>query len=311
MNYMIKKRLIPILVLMLFAGGKKAFSQHEPMFTQYMFNTLWVNPAYAGTSQALNINAMTRLQWVGLDGAPKTYSAAIHAPITKHKAGVGMTVVNDIFGPIKNTYATGNYAYRVSLNEKLTLSMGIKGGINSYYAGLKDLSLIDKNDPEFQTNERQINPNLGVGFYLYSDNFYVGLSAPRLIETSLNGSYAHDDFKTRNHYYFIGGFIWDLGPKWMLKPAILTSSVANAPITNTITIQFLYDERIWLGGMFRPGDAAGAFFNIKVSDRLTVGYGYDFTFTKISKANIGTHEIMVSFDFIDFSPGKVKSPRYF
>src|SRR6056297_1231772 len=308
---MIKKNVIPIIVILLFSGVSKVFSQNEPMFTQYMFNTLWVNPAYAGTSQALNINALTRLQWVGLEGAPRTYSAAIHAPITRKKAGVGLTVVNDVFGPIKNTFATGNYAYRVSLNEKLTLSMGIKGGINSYFAGYKDLSLIDRDDPEFMADERKINPNLGFGFYLYSDNFYVGLSAPRLLETSLDGDYSHNDFNTRNHYYFIGGFIWELGPKWIFKPAIFTSYVANSPITNNITFQFLYDQRIWLGGMFRPGDALGAFFNIKVSDRVTVGYGYDFTFTEISNTTIGTHEIMVSFDFIDFAPGKVKSPRYF
>jgi len=306
-----KRKIIPLVILFFLFLGNKAFSQGEPMFTQYMFNTLWVNPAYAGTSQALNINALTRLQWVGMDGAPKTYSAAIHAPISGQKAGVGVTVVNDVYGPIKNTYATGNYAYRVSLNEKLTLSMGIKGGVNTYFAGLKDLSLIDEQDPQFEENERRINPNLGFGFYLYSNNFYVGLSAPRLLETSLDGNNANNTFKSRNHYYLIGGFIWELGPNWMFKPAILTSSVANAPISHNITFQFLYDQRIWLGGMFRPGDAAGAFFNIKVSDRLTVGYGYDFTFTEISHANIGTHEIMISFDFIEFAPGKVKSPRYF
>ena len=308
---MIKKRIIPLIILLLLLGLNKGFSQNEPMFTQYMFNKLWINPAYAGTSQALNINALTRLQWVGLEGAPRTYSAAIHSPINKRKAGVGVTVVNDVFGPVKNTFATGNYAYRVSLNKKLTLSMGIKGGINSYFASYKDLKLIDKDDPLFAEDDRTINPNLGFGFYLYSDKFYVGVSAPRLLETSLNGNYSNQDFNTMNHYYFIGGFIWELGPKWLFKPAVFTSYVANTPIKNNISLQFLYDERIWLGGMFRPGDAVGAFFNIKVSDRLTVGYGYDLSFTEISNTNIGTHELMVSFDFIDFSPGKVKSPRYF
>ncbi|MFP4655232.1 MAG: type IX secretion system membrane protein PorP/SprF [Methanohalobium sp.] len=308
---MIKNKTLIVILLLLFVGVNKALSQNEPMFTQYMFNTLWVNPAYAGTREALNINAMTRLQWVGLDGAPKTYSAAMHTPISNKKVGLGLTVVNDIFGPIKNTYATGNYAYRVTLNEQLTLSMGIKGGINSYYANFQDLKLLDRDDPQFETNEKQINPNLGFGFYLYSKDFYVGFSAPRLLETSLDGNYSHNDFKSRNHYYFIGGFIWELDSKWLFKPSLFTSIVADAPMAYNLSFQFLYDERIWIGGMFRPGDALGAFFNIKVSDRLTVGYGYDYTFTEIANTTIGTHEIMFSFDFIEFKPGKVKSPRYF
>src|SRR6056297_1221308 len=311
MKRLIKKKPIAGVILLLMIGFGEVKAQQEPMFTQYMFNTLWVNPAYAGTTRALNINSLTRLQWVGLDGAPKTYSVSLHTPITDKKAGLGLTMVNDVFGPVKNTYLTGNYAYRVMLSENLTLSMGIKGGINSYFAGLKDLSIVDRDDPQFESNERKISPNLGAGLYLYSDKFYMGVSAPKLLETSIDEEYSNGNFETRRHYYFIGGFIWKLAPNWIFKPSVFTQSVSNAPLTHNISFQFLYDQRIWLGAMFRPGDAAGAFFNLKINKRLTIGYGYDFTFSSLSTTNSGSHEIMFSFDFVDFAPGKVKSPRYF
>lgn len=289
----------------------RANAQQEPMFTQYMFNTLSVNPAYAGTRNALNINTLTRLQWVGMDGAPKTFSLGVHTPYDKKKIGVGITLISDEVGPVRNTYFTLNYAYRINLNENVTLSMGIKGGINSYYAGISDLKIRDPEDAEFQKNEKQLNPNLGVGFYLYSDKYYIGVSAPKLIQTKVDKDYASSKNELKRHYYIIGGYIFKINSRWDFKPTVLIKAVSGAPLSNDITMQFLYNNRLWLGAMYRIGDAAGLFLDFKINEQLSAGYGYDFSLNGLSGVNSGSHEIMLSYDFDNLFESKVKSPRYF
>lgn len=292
-------------------GILKINAQQEPMYTQYMFNTLSVNPAYAGTRNALNLNTLTRLQWVGLEGSPKTFSVALHSPINKRKVGLGLTLVTDEVGPVRNTYFTANYAYRLRITDNVTLSMGIKGGISNYYAGLSDLKVNDEEDPHFLSNEKKLSPNVGIGFYLYSEKYYVGFSAPKLIETTVDEEYAASENELKRHYYIIGGYIWQINSKWIFKPTLLTKAVYGAPVSNDITMQFLYNDRIWMGAMYRIGDAAGLFVDVKVNRQIMVGYGYDFSLNGLSGINSGTHEIMLSFDFDGFASSKVKSPRYF
>lgn len=281
------------------------------MFTQYMFNTLAVNPAYAGTRNALNINTLTRLQWVGMDGAPKTFSIGVHTPYNKKKIGLGITLINDEVGPVNNTYFTINYAYRLSITDNITLSMGIKGGLNSYHAGLTDLNVEDPTDDAFQNNEKQLNPNLGLGFYLYHDKYYIGFAAPKLLETKVDQEYATSDNELKRHYFIMAGYIFNINSRWDFKPSILTKAVSGAPVSNDITMQFLYNKKIWLGAMYRIGDAAGLFVDVRLNDQFTIGYGYDFSLNGLSGLNSGTHEIMLSYDFDKFYNNIVKSPRYF
>jgi type IX secretion system PorP/SprF family membrane protein len=305
------KRILLGLMVFSLLGILKVNAQQEPMYTQYMFNTLSVNPAYAGTRNALNLNTLTRLQWVGLEGSPKTFSVALHSPINKRKVGLGLTLVTDEVGPVRNTYFTANYAYRLKITDKLTLSMGIKGGISNYYAGLSELKVNDEGDPHFMSDEKKISPNFGVGFYLYSDKYYVGFSAPKLLETTVDEEYAASENELKRHYYIIGGYIWQLNSRWLFKPTLLTKAVSGAPVSNDITMQFLYNDRIWMGAMYRIGDAAGLFVDVKINRQIMVGYGYDFSLNGLSGINGGTHEIMLSFDFDGFASSKVKSPRYF
>lgn len=305
------KRIYLGLLVFLLVGILNLNAQQEPMYTQYMFNTLSVNPAYAGTRNALNLNTLTRLQWVGLEGSPKTFSLALHSPVNKRKIGVGLTLVTDEVGPVRNTYFTVNYAYRLRINDKLTLSMGLKGGISNYHVGLTDLSIIDTEDPQFQNNEKKLSPNAGVGFYLYSDKYYVGISAPKLFETTIDEEYASNENEMKRHYYIVGGYVLKLNPNWVFKPSLLTKLVQGAPVSNDITMQFLYNDRIWMGAMYRIGDAAGLFVDIKVNKQFIIGYGYDFSLNGLSGINSGTHEIMLSYDFDGFVSNKIKSPRYF
>jgi type IX secretion system PorP/SprF family membrane protein len=297
-------------LLLIMALGNSVKAQQEPMFTQYTFNPISVNPAYAGTRNALNINSLTRLQWVGLEGAPKTYSIAAHTPYNKKKVGLGVTLITDEVGPIRNTYFTVNYAYRVNLTEKIKLSMGLKGGIVSYKASIRNLELNDPNDPVFAGNDKRVNPNLGAGVYLYADNYYFGFSAPKLFQTTLDEENQQGN-EMRRHYYIIGGYALEINPSLVFKPTVLFKAVEGSPLSTDLTAQFLLQNKFWIGTMYRIGDALGLFANVKITEQLTVGYGYDYSLNGLSGFNNGTHEIVISYDFYKFHGSKVKSPRYF
>lgn len=284
-------------LIILFVGIGNMMAQQEPMFTQYMFNSLTINPAYAGTTETLNLNTLTRLQWVGLEGSPKTFSLTAHTPIEGRKIGLGITLVTDEIGPVNNTFFTINYAYRLRVTDDLTLSMGLKGGISSYKVGLTDLSVIDPEDPQFQSNEKKISPNLGFGFYLYGDQYYVGFSAPKLIQTTVDDEYATDENQLKRHYFIVGGYNWQINSEWLLKPSLLTKIVAGSPVSNDITVQGLYNDLVGAGVMYRIGDAAGLFVFGKVYKELQVGYGYEYSLNGLSGINSGTHEIMLTYDF--------------
>jgi type IX secretion system PorP/SprF family membrane protein len=312
MNQLIKmKKGFYLGIIVLFIGIGNTYAQQEPMFTQYSFNSLTINPAIAGSMPAFNVNALTRLQWIGMDGAPKTFSLTAHTPLGGRKIGVGATLVTDKVGPVSNTFFTLNYAYRLRVNDELTLSMGIKGGISSYSVGLTDLSIINGEDPQFQENEQKISPNLGFGFYLYSEKYYVGFSAPKLIQTTIDDEYATDENQLKRHYYIFGGYNWQISSDWILKPSLLTKIVSGSPVSNDITIQTTYIDRFGGGLMYRIGDALGLFVNGIVYEELAIGYGYEYSLNGLSGINGGTHEIMLMYNFKAFSSTKKKKMRIF
>jgi len=169
----------------LFLGGLalNANAQQDPMFTHYMYNTLSINPAYAGSRDALSITALHRSQWVGFDGSPTTQTITMHSPIANKNIGLGLTVVNDKIGPVNNTSLAGQFAYIMQLNRKSKLSLGLSGGVNILQADLNSLSLDQQNDPTFQTNlTNRVTPNFGFGAYYSRERFYIGVSTPNLIQ---------------------------------------------------------------------------------------------------------------------------------
>lgn len=291
-----KKRIYLVLIAIV-ALCNVTKAQQEPMFTQYMFDPVSLNAAYSGTTNALNVNTLTRLQWVGMDGAPKTFSLSAHMPIEGRKIGVGVTLLTDKVGPVNNTFFTINYAYRLRVTDRLTLSMGLKGGITSYKAGLNDLTIIDEEDPQFQNNEKKISPNLGFGFYLYEEKYFVGFSVPKLIQTTIDDKYATDDNQLKRHYYIVGGYNWQINNQWELMPSLLTKIVEGSPVSNDITVQGLYMNLVGGGLMYRVGDALGLFVYGKVYKELNIGYGYEYSLNGLSGYNSGTHEIRLTYDF--------------
>lgn len=300
-------------LLLIFIGVGQSFAQQEPLYTQYMFNTVSVNPGYAGTRNAMNVLLLTRNQWAGLDGAPQTNTFTLHTPVNNYKMGLGVSVIDDSYGPVDHLYFNINYAYRVKLSEKLTLSMGLKGGFYNYHVNLTDLP-IDDPDVAFGFNIRKkVQPNAGIGFYLYGDRFYTGFSVPKLIETNISREMASSEFfgEVERHIFFMGGYVFNLNRDLKLKPSFITKAVEGAPLSVDLTTQLLIKDKLWLGASYRFDDAAALLASFQISKQLMLGYSYDMSVSNLNSFNNGSHEIVISYDFDGFMRKKVESPRYF
>ena len=288
--------------------------QQEAMFTHYSFNTLAVNPGYAGTRDALTFTTLHRSQWVGFEGAPTTQTLTIHSPIYNDKIGVGLSILNDKIGPINTTSLYGDFSYKIKVNEKSKLALGIKGGINLMQGSLNTLNLENQNDDSFTNNvQSKILPNFGFGAYYYTTRWYVGLSTPKLLENSLSeNSTTGGVNQEKRHYYIIGGTVIDISPSLKIKPTTFVKITQSAPIEADLTGMLIFKNLFELGAMVRTGDAVGALIGVNVNQKLRLGYSFDWSFTnKTFKYNGGSHELMIRYDFIYKDKAKIRSPRYF
>jgi type IX secretion system PorP/SprF family membrane protein len=299
-------------VLLVFQA-QHSFAQQDPMYTQYMENMQTVNPAYAGSKDLLTMMVVARNQWVSLPGAPDTRSFAAHSPIGETKMGLGLSLLNDQIGPVKQTGLYADYSYRLYFENGKTLALGLKAGVNFYDAGLTELETNDPNDPVFANDiNRRFLPNFGVGAFFYTNKYYLGLSVPKLIENKINesGITVQNTSKEQLHMFFMAGYVFDINRIVKFKPAILTKYVNNAPVSFDLNGTFLFYERLWLGTMLRFGDSFGGLFQLQVTNQIKIGYSYDLPINKLGAYNNGTHEFMVSYDF-NPRRGRVRSPRYF
>ncbi|MGQ8337059.1 PorP/SprF family type IX secretion system membrane protein [Sunxiuqinia sp. A32] len=299
--------------ILLFVNHKDLRAQQDPMFTQYMNNILSVNPAYAGSRDMLSMQVISRNQWVAFDGAPVTQALSLHTPFTKYHMGVGLSLLKDQLGPVSQTGAYVDYSYSLDFTEGRYLSFGLKGGINFYEAALTDLSTVDPNDPIFVNDiNRKFLPNFGLGLFYYTDRFFAGLSVPKILQNVINEHDFSSEFlnKERIHYFLMTGYVFDINRIIKFKPYFLAKYVQNAPVSIDLTAQLLFYERLWLGAMWRVGDAVGLMMQLQLTSQLRVGYSYDVSANALSTFNNGTHEILIGWDF-NFGRGRVRSPRYF
>lgn len=292
-----------------------AFGQQDPMFTHYMYNTLSVNPAYAGSREALTVTLLHRNQWVSFPGAPKTNTLTLHSPVFNENVGLGLSLTHDVIGPTKFTSMYGDFAFRVKLTKKSNLTFGLKAGVDLLTANLPFLEIQDPNDPAFLNSfKNKALPNFGFGlFYTYKNRFYAGLSIPRMLQHKFVGENTLiSSGILKGHYYFITGASLPLSRFVEFKPSALVKMTVGAPVELDVTALFELYKRINFGLMYRTGDAVGALVGIYLFDRLLLGYSYDFSFTNTTlKYNEGSHEIMLRYDFIFSSSHRIKSPRYF
>lgn len=286
------------------------YAQQDIMFTQYMFNGMAINPAYAGSHDALSLTALYRKQWVNIEGAPSSLTFSAHSPLPKERWGVGLLLSNDKIGinNVTNIMASGSYYIPVS--EKGKLALGIQLGINSIRSDFSDLTVDDPNDEYLQvTDVTAMKPNIGAGLYYYTNAAYIGFSAPRLLQNNFEnqGVVAR---KQQRHYFLTGGHIFTLSPNFKIKPNFMMKVVEGAPIELDLNANVLFIERLWLGLSWRSLDSFDAIIQFHVNEQLSIGYAYDFTTTELGNYTSGSHEIMINYLF-KFDKYKVLTPRYF
>lgn len=291
-------------------------AQQDAMFTHYAYNTLAINPAYAGTRDALTVTGLSRMQWVSFDGAPVTQTLTLHTPIISQNIGLGVSVLNDKIGPTNNLSLYVDFSYKIKVSEKAHLSFGLKSGLHYKKADLNSLLVEDASDPFFMADEQsKLLPNFGFGLYYFSDKYYVGLSIPKLLENNFTENTVSGDVNLvseQKHYFLIGGAVFKLSESIDLKPTSFLKITNGAPIELDITANFIFMDRFWTGIMYRTGDALGALAGINITDQFAVGYSFDWSASnRTFRYNQGSHEIMLRYDFIYKEKNMIRSPRYF
>ena len=294
-----------------------ATAQQAPMYTHYMNNTLVVNPAYAGSRDALTVTAINRIQWVGFDGSPVTQSITIHSPLTNEHIGLGFSVLNDKIGPTNTTAVAVDYAYRFNLTENSKMSFGLSVGMNVFQANLNTLQLDVQNDQVFLTDiNNRIMPNIGFGAYYSTERFYAGFSVPNLLENSYSEIAQTSSStligKEQRHYFFIAGSMIRLSDNLEFKPTTYIKVTSAAPVEADLTASFVIQKRFLLGAMVRTGDALGALVGFDVTDQFHIGYSFDWSYgLQTFRYNQGTHEIVLRYDFLLPNRKQIHSPRNF
>ncbi|MFY0599340.1 MAG: type IX secretion system membrane protein PorP/SprF [Cyclobacteriaceae bacterium] len=303
----------PAIFVTLFVLSFSLKAQQQAMFTQYMFNGLALNPAYAGSHESISATALSRVQWVGIEGAPTTHTFSVHTPIPSKNIAIGGIFSKDNIGVSSQNSMFLSYAYWINLTNGSRLSFGLQGGLRSNNINYTDLGV---NDPNLSSAEGGIKPNIGLGAYWYGARYYLGLSAPTVFQNSFqpkSGSNADLEgfgLTDVSHIYLTGGMLFDLSPIIKLKPSFLIKSVAGAPLELDLNANVIFDDKVWLGLSYRSFDAMSFLFDFQATPQFRLGYAYDYTLSDLKVATSGSHEIMLNYRFV-FSNNKIVTPRYF
>ena len=301
--------IIAAILLAIAFPASKAQAQQDPMYSQYMFNTLAFNPAYAGSADVFTAMALSRHQWVGFAGAPTTQTLSMHSPLPGNKLALGGNLIHDVAGPAKQNSAFIDVAYRIRTGTDTRLAFGLSGGVNFFQADVASLSTVEA-DPSNANIGGKVLPNFGFGLYWHAPRYYVGISAPKLLENVIGDDGLVATNQEFRHYFFMAGYVMDISQDLKFRPSFMLRAVEGAPHSLDLNANFLLRDRIWFGAMYRYGNAFGLMAQYQVNEQLRLGYAFDMTTTKLGAYNAGTHEIMLGYDF-KFTKGRTISPRYF
>ena len=297
-----------IIFLLLFASSF-GYSQQDAQYTQYMYNTININPAYAGSRDILSIFGMYRTQWVGLEGAPDTGVFSLHSPVGE-RVGLGLTVVGDRIGVAKENTVSADFSYTIPVSDNYKLAFGLKATAHMLDVDYSMLT-ITPGDYVFQNNiENKFSPNFGAGVYLYSDKFYAGFSVPNILETEHFDDNIKSTPSERMHGYLITGYVFDLTDNIQFKPAALAKAVNGAPLQLDVTGNFWFNEKLTLGVAWRWSAAVSALAGFQIDKNWFIGYAYYAETTKLANYNSGSHEIFLRYELFNKSK-RIVSPRFF
>ncbi|MFH7014536.1 type IX secretion system membrane protein PorP/SprF [Flavobacterium sp. FlaQc-52] len=287
-------------------------AQQDAQYTQYMYNTININPAYAGSRGVLSVFGLYRTQWVGLDGAPKTGTLSVNTPINNSHLGVGVSLVSDKIGPTNENTLSADLSYSIQVSAESKISFGIKGSANLFNLDINKLNPADQGDPQFQDFSSKFSPNIGAGVYWHSDKAYVGLSVPNFIETNRYDDNDIAIYKDKINYYFMTGYVFNLDHYQYIKfkPAALVKMVQGAPLQVDVSANFMFNDKFVAGLAYRWSASLSAMVGFQVTDGLYIGYGYDRETTRLNNYNSGSHEIFLRYEFFS-NKGKMTTPRFF
>lgn len=299
-----------------------AMAQYDAMFTQYMFNEMFINPAYAGSKEAMSATLLHRQQWVSFPGRPVTTSFSLHGPLLGNKMGLGLSVLNEKIGVSSRNLIYGSYAYRLKLDAKSTLAMGLMGGIENQQNGLAKLKVSNDIgapvDPQFSQNSPSLMaPNFGIGLYYNTQNLYVGLSVPRMIDNrmklsdnGINTIKVTRIAANRFTYYLTAGYLYKINDELKVKANAMIKAVQNAPVQLDLGGNVLINDMFWAGLSYRSNSSMAILLGIQANKQLLINYAYDYGLNKIQKYSQGSHEIAINYLF-SFTGRKIVTPRYF
>lgn len=305
------KKIILIFSMLVLLSLHSVFGQQDPQYTQYMYNMNVINPAYAGSHETLNIGLLYRTQWVGLDGAPTTYTIAADAPIRKN-LGVGISLVADKIGPVKEQNLYVDVSYTIQTSENGKLAFGVQGGATFFDALLSGLDLGDGiSDPLFDEDINDTFPNFGAGVYYYTDRFYAGFSMPNMLKHTYLEKTGNvvSSAAEEMHFFLTAGYVFDINNNLKLKPSTFIKAAPGAPVSIDISANILMYEKLELGASWRIDDSVSGLINFRASRTVRIGYAYDYTLTNLGDFNSGSHEIMLLFNISNSRSGV--SPRFF
>ena len=300
-----------------FLAFTDSYAQQDPHYTQYMYNMNVINPAYAGSKEALSFGLLYRKQWVDIEDAPTTFSLSGSMPVGRN-VGLGLSLISDEIGPVTEQNAYADFSYTLNLGGEHRLALGLKAGATFHKVGLfteiGQSNVPDLGDPAFSENTSNVYPNVGTGVFYYTQKYYVAFSVPNMLKSkhldihNVNGK---KQFGTESlHYFLTGGYVFDLSPSVKFKPFAMLKSAFDAPLSVDVSTNFLFNEKFEIGATYRIDDSFGAMVNYAISPSLRIGYAYDHIVSDLNITTPSSHEVILLFD-INFSKKVSQSPRYF
>lgn len=285
------------------------FAQQDPQYTQYMYNLSVINPAYAGSLELPSFGLLYRNQWTGIDGAPQTGTFYGHTAL-KNKLGIGASVIVDQLGPVRETNLYADISYTLQFESKHRLAFGLKLGVTFHDIGLNNLTVFDANDPFFSENINSTTPNLGTGLFYYTQNYYVGISIPNLLEAvHLNTNGIRLGSETQ-HYFITAGYVFNLSENTKLKPSFLVKSAFNTSTSFDLNTNILLYNKLELGVSYRFDDSFSGLVNFVINPNLRIGYAYDAVTSDLRQFASASHEVFLLFQLTP-KDKRIKSPRFF
>ncbi|AWX45965.1 hypothetical protein HME9304_02997 [Flagellimonas maritima] len=310
-----------IAIVLVLLGVFSSSAQQDAQYTQYMYNTQIINPAYAGNRDALSFGVLGRIQWVNFEGAPKTGTFTVNSPIGLYdNMGLGLSIVHDEIGPASESNLTVDYAYSIEVSRNSELSFGLKAGVDLLNVDYTKLNILDDADILFLNNvNNRLQPQVGAGLYFNTDRFYMGASVPNFLNTKHFDEDTLNDLEDfdgdgvaieRLHYFLIAGYVFDLNPNLKFKPATLFKAVSGSPLQWDFSANFMFNEKFTFGASYRWSASVSAMAGFQVSDAIFIGMAYDYQSTDIEDYSDGSYEVFLRFDIFK-KADRILTPRFF